>query len=90
MSKRDNDNSITYTPNKSEAVDISSTDHTFSTPYPTHIYCGTGGTLIATLEKDSSAQTYTNVPDGGIVLGRFKSVTKTSTTTAAMVARWYE
>ena len=79
-------------PSRSAVVDIGSTDFdvvaALGVPC-TAIYVGTGGTVIARLVGDSVARTYLNVPNGAELLGRFASVTKTSTTASDMIARVY-
>jgi hypothetical protein len=67
----------------SEAVDISSTDHTFVLK-TTAIYCGGAGNLIARLRGDSTDRTWV-VQAGQYVLGDFLKVTRTSTTATAMI-----
>jgi hypothetical protein len=62
-------------------VDISSIDHVFAITNITAIYnnSGVAGTVVARLWGDSVARTW-KVGAGQYLLGRFRSVTKTSTT----------
>lgn len=69
-----------------EAVDISTTDHTFS-KYTRSVYVGTGGTLIVTTVGGTSL-TYLNVQDGSFLPIRVKSVTKTGTTASDILGLW--
>lgn len=74
------------TPPRSEAVDISTTDHTFSFPISA-IYIGTVGTVIARLRGDSVDRTYlaAMVFPGMYLLGDFEVVRRTGTTAASMI-----
>jgi hypothetical protein len=79
-------------PSRSAVVNIASTDFDIVAALGvpcTAIYVGTGGTVIARLVGDSAARTYLNVPNGAELLGRFASVTRTSTTASDMIARVY-
>lgn len=71
-------------PIRSEAVDISSTDHTFTIKRITGIYVGGTGNIVATLYGDSGARTYA-VTAGQILLGMFGSVTRTNTTATGLI-----
>jgi hypothetical protein len=72
-------------PASSETVDISSIDHTFTLPV-TAIFVGnsTGAdaTVVATLQGDATSRAWGPFPSGNstYLLGCFKSVTKSGTT----------
>lgn len=68
-------------PYRSEVVDISSTDHTFTIKNITAIKnnSGVSGTVVARLWGDNADRTW-KVASGELLLGRFKSVTRTGTT----------
>lgn len=69
-------------PVRSEVVDISSANYTFSSKAITAIYCNAAGTVIGRLVGDAADSTWV-VTASQYLLGRFKSVTKVGTTLTA-------
>lgn len=69
-----------------EAVDISSTDHTFSNT-TRGIYVGGTGNMIVTM-ADGQEVTFATIPAGTLLPIRAASVTKTGTTATTMVGLW--
>lgn len=74
-------------PYKSEAVDISSTNHTFILKVQA-IYCGGAGTVVARLRGDSVDSTW-EVTAGQYLHGDFTVVTRTGTDASLMVGVRY-
>lgn len=68
------------------AVDISAADHVLEQATRA-IFVGTGGNLLVKLHGDNATTlTFLNVPDGTLLPIRVKTVVRTSTTAAAMIA----
>lgn len=81
-------NSITVlAPKSSEVVNISSTDHTFTSPSIVALHNATsaGGTVVAQLMNDATSRPWF-IPAGGYVYGCFKKVIKAGTTLTAASA----
>lgn len=74
------------TPHRSEVVDISVADHTFSFPISA-IFVGGSGTVIARLRGDSVDRTYSAAMafNGMYLLGDFSIVRRTGTTATSMI-----
>jgi len=67
------------------AVDIASTDHTFTTPCRA-LYVGGAGDVICKLtDAAATAVTFKNVPTGTVLPVEMKLVVKTNTTATLML-----
>ena len=84
MAKKARSKNVTGTSEAGEAVDISTTDHTFLNSIE-GLYVGTGGDVIVRLKGDDADQTFKNVADGTVLPIAPSIVRRTSTTAADMI-----